>query len=450
MSARRCPTVSIAWFLLAGCTFESPGLGSAGPTSSSGSTQADGSTSTGAPEPTTAAPGTGTTDTGETTQTVDECPDGCPPTVGWTAIADRVGHALTLDHEGDVLVAGDRPQVDDELLRDVWLARFGGADGQLRWEQRHDGAERRSDFARAVVVLDDGRIVAAGASQEVQGRRLDVWVGWFDPGGALLKTGNLGTAKWDGQNLQLDEWVRALALDATGELIVGGTRCQAPCAVPDAWIGRFDREGLGLWSEAMLVTGSGALRAVAPLAGGLLAAGTDGYAESTAPWRTQIRSFDGSGAGSWSALQEPPGAAGFDAVAVAVAPDGELWVVGRELEGMVVRGGFVRMYRPDREFMPVLERRGEALGGEASGVVVSADGGVLVTGTADPGGAPHLWLGRFSGELEPVWRIDEPAEAVGSGRALVEDALGVVVLGQILGGDGLPVGTWLRRYLRQS
>lgn len=446
MSVRRPPTaraVPFVWLLLGGCTFEAFGLGST-QDAGTGFTTGDGATSTGTSEPTTAA-SSETTDAADTTDTGEACPDGCPPTIGWTAVADRVGYALALDPAGDVLVAGDRAQLDDELLRDVWLARFGGADGQLRWEQRYDGAGRRSDFARAVVVLGDGRIVAGGGSQEVQARRQDVWVGWYDAAGMRLQTGDLGTAKWDGENVQLDESVRTLALGADGELIAGGTRCQAPCVVPDAWLGRFDHEGLALWTEPMLVTGPGALRAVAALAGGMLGAGTDGYTEAKAPWRSQIRSFDASGAGSWSALQEPPGASSFEALGVAVAPGGELWVVGRELDGELVTGGFVRLYRPDHDFMPVVERRGEALGGEASAVVVAADGGVVVTGTAG-----HLWLGRFDGELEPVWRIEEPAGAVDSGRALAQDAHGVIVLGQILGGDGLPIGTWLRRYLYQA
>lgn len=454
MPVRRCPTAPLVWFaglLLAGCTFEALGLGSAAQEDpSSGSTDSDSAPPTGTLESTTTPVPTTDADTADTVAgTTDDCPDGCPPGVGWTVVANRVGHAMALDAEGDVVVAGDQPQADDDQLHDVWVARYGGADGQLRWEQRYNGAERGSDFARAVVVLDDGRIVAAGGSQEVQGRRQDVWVGWFDADGNPLKTGNLATAQWDGTNVQIDESVRALALDAGGELIAGGTRCQSPCVVPDAWIGRFDRDGVGLWSESMLVTGPGALGAVAALAGGLLAVGTDGYTEAKAPWRSQIRSFDASGAGSWSALQEPPGAAGFEAVGVAIAPGGELWVVGRELEGSLVSGGFVRLYRPDRGFVPVHERRGEALGGEASAVVVAADGSIVVTGTAGLDGADHLWLGSFSGELEPVWRIDEAVEAVGRGRALVQDEHGVIVLGQVLARDGFPVGTWLRRYLVQ-
>ncbi len=457
----RCPAtaraVPFVWLVCAGCAFDALGLGST-LDPSFGSMEGDSGVTSGTLEPTTAAAssvttdtgGTGDTgDTGDTADTSEPCPDGCPPAIGWTVVADRAGYALALEPGGDVVVAGDRAQVDDELLRDVWLARFAGSDGQLRWEQRYNGAERRSDFARAVVALDDGRVVAGGGSQEVQGRRQDVWLGWYDADGMALKSGNLGTAKWDGDNVQLDESVRSLALGSSGELIAGGTRCQAPCVVPDAWLGRFDREGLAQWSEPMLVTGPGALRAVTTLAGGLLGAGTDGYSESKAPWRSQIRSFDASGAGSWSALQEPPGATSFDALGVAVAPGGELWVVGRELDGESVIGGFVRLYRPDREFMPVVERRGEALGGDANGVVIAADGGVVITGTADPDGARHLWLGRFTGALEPVWRIDEPADAVDSGRALVQDGLGVIVLGQILGPDAIPVGTWLRRYLYQ-
>lgn len=463
MPVRRFPTARavapiawLGWFarlgwsslLAGGCTFEAFGLGSATQDPGSESSAGDsGQPTTGSAESSSSSSSTATT-SGPTTG-AEVCPDGCPPGVGWTAIADRVGHAVALDPGGDVVVAGDQAQLDDAEQRDVWVARFAGGDGQLVWEQRYNGGERRGDFARAVVVLDDGRIVAGGVSQEVQGHRQDVWVGWYDADGGLLNSGNLGTAKWDGANIKLDESMRSLTLDAGGELIAGGTRCQSPCQVPDAWIGRFSREGVAQWSEPMLVCGPGALRAVAPLAGGLLAVGTDGYVESTAPWRSLIRSFDASGAGTWSALQEAPGAAGFEALGVAVAGDGALWVVGRELDGETVSGGFVRQYRPGREFMPVQERRGEDLDGEAMAIVVVADGSIVVTGTAGPTGAPHLWLGGFSDELEPVWRIDEPGEAVSSGRAMAQDPDGVVVLGQINARRISPASTWLRRYLYQ-
>ena len=73
-----------------------------------------------------------------------------------------------------------------------------------------------------------------------------------------------------------------------------------------------------------------------------------------------------------------------------------------------------------------------------------------------PGRVPHAFaaitglLGSFSDELEPVWRIDEPSEVVSSGRALVQDPDGVVVLGQINARRISPASTWLRRYLYQQ
>jgi len=240
-TARAVPFV---WLLLAGCAFDALGLGST-QDPGIGSAEGDSGATSGTLEPTTAAASgesTDTGDTGDTADTSEPCPDGCPPAIaGHVVVVGRAGYALALEPGGDVVVAGDRAQVDYEPLRDVWLARFASNDGQLRWEQRYNGVERRSDFARAVVVLDDGRIVTGGGSQEVQGRRQDVWVGWYDADGMALKSGNLGTTKWDGDNVQLDDSVRSLAFGSGGELIAGGTRCQVPCVVPDAWLGRFDR-----------------------------------------------------------------------------------------------------------------------------------------------------------------------------------------------------------------
>jgi hypothetical protein len=359
-----------------------------------------------------------------------------------------LGWSLARDASGDAIVAGEIVQVDDATYRDVWVARFAAGDGALVWQQRHAGHEKRSDFAREVALAGDGTIVAVGGSREDPDRRIDLWVGRFAPAdGALISFSNLSTGHWNGEQAKLDEWAEGLAITPGGDLIIGGQRCQVPCQVPDAWIGRFTSDGKAMWSDPMLNIGPGGVRGVTLLGDDLVAVGTEGHEAAMAPWRSVVRRFAGDGAGTWSALQEADtDGVGFEALAAAVAPDGGLWVVGRELDPI---GGFARLYMPDRDDRPVLEAHADTLGGKPAAIVIAEDGTPVLAGATGDGVARHLWVGGFSGELAPLWTIEEPVEVAREARGVVSDgAGGLIVLGVR---DAEPGGDpgWLRRYVAQ-
>lgn len=444
--------VSLAW-LLTGCKFDAAGLGTDSAPGSE-STGATGSGDASSGEPTTGDGTTVSTDTGvlDTGSSGDPCAGGCAPAVGWTVTDLAAGHALVLDAQDDALVAGDSAQKDDDQLRDAWVAKFAAADGDKAWESTHDGGSRLTDFARAVVILPNGQVLIAGMSQEDPDRRQDVWLGWYEPmKGDELTTSNLGTAHWNGDDPELDESARALAVDPAGDLLVGGIRCYTPCEVPDAWIGRFTSEGKPIWDDPMQSPGQGIVRAIVGVGNDLIAAGTDGYDGAPGQWRSLIRRFDGQGGGLWSASKEDPGAVDYDAFALALAGDGRLWVVGRELaDDAAPARGFVRIYQPDRVFEPVLERRGDDLDGEPRALALGPEG-VVVTGVAGVGDGRHLFLAGFDAELAPLWRLDEPADEVTGGRGVARTSGGdLVVLGQLERGDGRAATTWLRRYVTTS
>src|SRR5687768_15962987 len=97
-----------------------------------------------------------------------------------------------------------------------------------------------------------------------------------------------------------------------------------------------------MWTDSMLNVGPCLVGGVTLLADDLIAFGTEGHEAVMAPWRSVVRRFAGDGAGTWSARQEADTCCvGFEALAAAVAPDGGLWVVGREFDPI---GGFARLY----------------------------------------------------------------------------------------------------------
>lgn len=448
------PAFTGALLLFSACTFDPSGLGTEGETAP-GSSSGDASTSTGEPlDPTT---GVGSTTGGEettgpeTTTTGVTCADGCPPTVGWTRIGEHgegVGAALVVDAFGDVVVAGDKMQGTDPTLRNIWTGKFRGETGAPVWEMGRGGNAKRDDFARAITLDVDGTVVVAGSLHETDKGKADVWVAWLAPGsGDVNAESNLGTTDWDDGDAELDEWARAVAFHPNGDLLVAGDRCVRPCEVPDAWVGRYTATGEVVWDLPMLPFGPGAVRGLVAKDEGLVFVGTDGHANSMSPWRSRIRQLNATGGGTWSALPE----SGFEedsyeALAVALSPDGLLWVVGRTFLAEEPAGGFIRVYDPAVDVMPVAELAGEDLNGSAWSVAV-IDGGALVGGAV----GERLWFARYDPTLAEVWRIEAEAgpDMPFVARGLAVDSAGdTLVLGAIAPksrneGERL----WLRKYV---
>ena len=452
MPRRHPAAVLIACLPVTACNFDAYGLAATteveltASSSSTGVAPVPGSTgpgsSTGLPEP-------GTSEGGESSSSSGEpaCTEHCPPTPAWTVTTPGDAYALVLDDAGDAVVAGERTQTNAPATTDAWVAKFSGNAGHLAWETRHNGDQKGRDFARDVALTADGTVVVAGGSAEVEGRRTDVWVGWLaGDTGELLASSNLMTTDWNGVGVKLDEWAETLAIDDDNGLVVAGTRCAVPCDVPDAWIGRFTAAGVPVWDEPDAQASIGSFRGLVLDRESLLPFGTDGYDGSQVPWRSLIRRLDAEGAGTWSALPDPPQAEiGFVVLAGALAPDGGLWVVGREIVAGT-DGGFIRLYQPGDADTPIVELGGGALAGELSAITLTGDGAPIVAGATGRYPGRSLWLGQFTTALAPLWRIDESSTEVNEARGIARDAEGgLLVLGVQSPADG-PATTWLRRY----
>ncbi|MEJ7731888.1 MAG: hypothetical protein WKG00_22095 [Polyangiaceae bacterium] len=141
---------------------------------------------------------------------------------------DQFAAALTSDAGGNLVVAGPftgtvsfggAPLVSAGE-DDVYMAKLD-ATGNHVWSRRYGDAE--SQAARGLAVAGDGDLVllgsfagaidlGGGARQSAGG--LDVFVARFDPSGAHLESKRFGAAA--------DQRARALAVDATGGVVVAG------------------------------------------------------------------------------------------------------------------------------------------------------------------------------------------------------------------------------------
>lgn len=129
-----------------------------------------------------------------------------------------VGVSIALDDAGNVVIAGNSY---NGISSDYYVAKYGGANGALQWEQRLNQPANEEDFANAVAIDASGNVAVTGYSVNPSNNR-DLYTAVYAPNGALL---------WDkrfnsGPNAN-EEGV-GVAFDSNGNVIVIGT-------VPNGW-----------------------------------------------------------------------------------------------------------------------------------------------------------------------------------------------------------------------
>jgi uncharacterized delta-60 repeat protein len=148
-------------------------------------------------------------------------------------------YALALQADGKLVAVGF---TDDGLVQDFALARYN-TDGSLDPTFGTGGKVTtdfagRFDFADAVVVLPDGRLVAAGATDT--GTRLDFALARYRPDGTLDATfGAGGTVTTDFAGDA--EHINDLVLQADGKLVAAGYTIAA--GQTEFALARYDRDG---------------------------------------------------------------------------------------------------------------------------------------------------------------------------------------------------------------
>ncbi len=134
--------------------------------------------------------------------------------------------AIALDTHGGVAMAGTITDKGGGFEKekgsyDFYIARHSAKDGHLLWEQRYDGAGHGSDIVTAAAVDARGDVFVAGYSEGPNHRQEDLLV--------VKYAAEDGRFLWEqridgGPGIQ--EFGRALAIDAAGNVIVTGSRAK--------------------------------------------------------------------------------------------------------------------------------------------------------------------------------------------------------------------------------
>jgi len=342
-----------------------------------------------------------------------------PGSTKWTrqfgTAAFDAARAVAVDSAGQVVVAGDTEGAlagTPAGMLDA-VARAYDREGALLWT--HQFGTAADDQAFAVAVDAERQIVVAGRTYGVLGDATeggaDLFVRKLDAAGSPIWTTQFG--------LPGDDAARAVAVDASGNVLVGGEAERPEPFGFDAYLAKLSPDGLLLWSGPFGSTGGEDVLGIASDAAlhviavgtttGPLAAPAPGDSDGFVLKRTAFGDF------SWSHIID---SGGYD-VAAAVATDasGRVVVAGHTtgtLAGPNAGGfdGFVRVLR-DTGGVAWTRQFGTTADDRIEGVAVDDDGRISVVGRtsgaldgANEGGLDafvrvydasgnHLWTRQF-------------------------------------------------------
>jgi len=310
-------------------------------------------------------------------------------------------HAIGAGPEGGFVVAGEVTRLAEG--GNAW-ARAYAADGAARWTyELHTPSEGR-DRARALVALADGGAVVAGQWYSGSSTRQNHF---------LTRLTGTGAATWlrEGELLG-DDLFFGLARDSTGALITAGFQPD-PAGSGQAWVQKLGVDGVGAaWTivrdgarpglDAANAVACGADDSVVAAGVTVGAAGADGW----------VAKYDADGALAWGHTLASDGAFGGEANGVAVGPDGGVIVVGATgAAGAPGTASWIRAYTAGGEARwkivttDVDVWRAVAVAGDGTVVVTGSQGPDLAVRAYDAGGVPQ-WQRSFPGARGNAVAVD--------------------------------------------
>jgi hypothetical protein len=252
----------------------------------------------------------------------------------WTSVYDGPLHSedramgLARDRDGNVLVTGRVaavPGYDGGKDCDLATIKYD-AEGRLQWVRRHNGLQSATDVGRCVEVGDSGNVYVTGSTQT----GIQSWYGddaitlAYSPEGALL-----WSATYEGPGSSWDVMLQ-LELDESENVYVAGASISAS-GYPDSdyVVIKYGNDGQHLWTTRY----AGGPPYGASDGARALALGPDGSVYVTGstyvPYAgTTLRLDALHGDVTWTHHLALPLIGKFSAFDMAVGRDGDLWLAG--------------------------------------------------------------------------------------------------------------------------
>ncbi len=341
---------------------------------------------------------------------------------------------------------------------DAWVAKYDSG-GRQQWAAQLGSSKR--DLALGVAVDGSGNVYVAGGTEGAFGSSgtFDAWLAKFDATGARQWIEILGTSAFDQAG--------HVAVDAKGNVYVSGATegvlGEASYGGRDAWLARYDTEGVRRWTRQLGSSGyDTAARVATGGNGNVYLTGVASGAPAgpgTGQYDAWVASYDAEGKRQWVVpLGTPQKDGGTD---LAVDAAGSVYVSGATegaLEGSSAGGRDAWLAKFDADGVRLwVEQLGTPAREWAASLAVDASGSVYVGGLTkgalegSSAGGTDAWLARYSTEGVREWleQLGTPGEEYVNGIAA--DGGGYVyVCGQTSGAlAGASKGgwdAWLARY----
>ncbi len=130
--------------------------------------------------------------------------------------------AVAVDGRGNVVVTG-RAREDWNSGYDYYTAKYAAANGALLWERRYNGPRGGDDYANAVAVDSNGRVVVTGRADSFQDALLGAfWGGNYYTASYAAADGALVWEQTYDGSATTGAAARAVVVDGAGNVVVAG------------------------------------------------------------------------------------------------------------------------------------------------------------------------------------------------------------------------------------
>ncbi len=248
--------------------------------------------------------------------------DGTP---GWTASYNSavsgsdVGTGVAVDRSGNVLASGVHAVIMQSS--NIWGGKYSDAGDNL-WTVNYGGPALLADQGTAIAADAMGNVIIVGF--HVSGPNRDIWINKYSPGGAAVWPAPVIYAGAAG----LDDEARGVAVDSMGNIVVCGFEAD-PVLPWRLWLAKLAPDGTELWLQPTWAgtQDEGAVAfAVAiddlddiVIVGQNRAAGLNQFL---------VRKYNPDGMERWTTLIDGVAGTSQTGRAVAIGPDGHIWVAG--------------------------------------------------------------------------------------------------------------------------
>ncbi|HEX7344753.1 MAG TPA: T9SS type A sorting domain-containing protein, partial [bacterium] len=290
--------------------------------------------------------------------------------------------AMTLDHEGNVLVTGYSDALDGVGVNYDFVTLKYDPMGALIFSDRTGTSGNRDDRAAAVAAHTDGSFYVAGYSSQGSESRIRV-----------IKYDTAGSVDWDMEYAPINylaSFAAFIGLDEAGNAFVGGKSYSSDTNW-DYTLVKLNPDGDRQWTAHYNGLANGYDESTG------LAVTENGTAYLTGLSMGQFSasdcatlSYSPNGALNWAAIYNDPSSSDDGGAGIALAPNDQICVVGNAYNGFALQDYLILNYSSaGAEQWAAFYNGPSDLWDQATDLCLSQDGDIYVAGSVS-----HTYLGR--------------------------------------------------------